>query len=95
MCIRDRERGEDRVESRDWLGRSDWQIQQNAVAAVADRRRRRRRRCAAYQVAPASDKKARSCLWREAALMAVVGICSYISMHTTSHAGDASVDENL
>lgn len=27
--------------------------------------------------------------------MAVVGICSYISMHTTSHAGDASVDENL
>lgn len=45
------------VESRDWLGRSDWWIQQNAVAAVADRRRRRRRRCAAYQVAPASDKK--------------------------------------
>ena len=44
---------------------------------------------------PASDKKARACLWREAALMAVVGICSYISMHTTSHAGDASVDENL
>lgn len=40
-------------------------------------------------------KKARACLWREAALMAVIGICSYISMHTTSHAGDASVDENL